>query len=584
MSDFGADQTLESMADWVAGFDAEIDLAVDDFSGFGINSAKLDTGFKLKSGGASFHRLKISGPGRREFSAKGSLDNFAMKSLKGKVDWQVSSWPACNVITTAMLDDHATCDVNETSNLTGHLSLNQGVGNTSVKGAVGLSKIDLRAGGIQALWRNGGDVTLKGTARHRGTNYTFDGSVKGLGKSPSFAFDAKLDARSGVSALSHLGMNSVLLENPLTASGKWQWSEAGWQVEGLDANVGGTRITGAASVTPNGTVRAINANFTMTSLDLESFAGRDLKLQSKSGAWSTAEITPLWAEDLRGTVEIDLVDAQLDELKIPQASLKGSLGKDTSEWALYQGKFWGGAWTGKAIVSRGTHGVRVEMRGAGEGLDLAQVTKEVSGKTAMEGRGSLRFVLEGSGKSALVIAKSLEGQIDVESASGRMLGFDLPGYALDLGEASGALGVQLANEDHLTHGTSEYRNLLGRFSVRNGIAHTAQWQSTTDVGGMHFNMDSNFASQSMMGRAEFNFQGLSELPTFAYAIQGWGETLSGSWDTWALEELFEAILEAERAAEAAAVVEAVEQNSPAPGEGIPSSSRDVETDELQPLQ
>ncbi|TNE35609.1 MAG: AsmA family protein [Alphaproteobacteria bacterium] len=585
LSDYRSDASLEGLAEMAGALNADFDLKIVSFTGAGLEGAALDTGLAVKGGAVEVKRLSVTTVQGETLTATGSLQNLAKDSLKGKLDWRLANWQSCRVVELIKLSEQLGCVPGDKASLSGHLSLNQGVGATSVKGTVGADNWDVKASGVQALWRDGGEISLKGNGSHGNYRATFDGVIKNVGTFPRFTFNGTLEAADGAGALGNLGYQLGGAQGPLKAEGAWEWSKDGFKAENIKASLGDLKASGSLTLVDDGATRKIDSKFELEGFDLSSLADNGFVIEDAEGRWSASNLEALLAEDLRGSVDVTLRNATFEDLKIPSAAIKGVISDSSSEWALYQGAFLDGAWTGKAIVTRKGKELRVEARGAGEGLDFASVTESFLGRKTLEGRGSLRFVLGGEGHSARAIIQSLKGTIDVESAEGRMLGFDLPGYALDLGEASGALGVRIANDEHLTHGASNYRDLLGRFEVEKGQALTSQWRAKTDVGGMYFGLDANFVQQNLGGRVEFNFEGIDNLPTFAIVLNGWGQELGGVWDTEAMQQIFEALLQAEQmAAEEVASEGTAEPTSTPATTSTGGAGREVESGDLAPLR
>ncbi|TNE57775.1 MAG: AsmA family protein [Alphaproteobacteria bacterium] len=582
LADYRRETDLESLAKMAGAQDARLDLKFASFTGAGLSGAALEAGLVVKDGTVDVQSLSLTTSQGEKLTAKGSLENLTKERLKGKLDWRLTNWRSCRVVALIKLSDQLGCEEGDKASLSGHLSLNQGVGATSAKGSIGADKLDVKASGIQALWRDGGEISLKGSGSRGDYSATFDGVIKNVGASPSFVFNGSLEAANGAKALSDLGYRLAGAQGALKAEGAWQWKDGFFKVENAKASLGTLKASGTLTLADEGLTRNIDTQVVLEGFDLGSLSGNGFVIVDEAGRWSSATLEPLLAEDLRGNVDVTLKDARLEGQTIPSAAIKGVISQQASEWALYQGEFLGGAWTGKAIVTRKGKNFRVEARGAGEGLDLASVTERFMSRKTLEGRGSLRFVLGGTGRSTREVMQSLDGTIDVESAEGRMFGFDLPGYALDLGEASGALGVRIANEENLSHGASNYRDLMGRFEVAKGQALTSQWRAKTDVGGLYFGLDADLSAQDLGARVEFNFEGIDNLPTFAIALSGWGKGLGGVWDTEAMQQIFEALLQAElQAAEGTGepITSTPVQETTTSG----TSGREVESGDLTPL-
>jgi hypothetical protein len=582
LQDYGSDRSFEQLDEWLGGFDANLDLSIASFSGFGVSNKSVNAKGTLVRGAAKLESLAIGGSDGATLTASGDVSNFAVSALKGDIDWRVKNWPSCDLVKDLQLDAALTCSAEDKVSLRGHLSLNQGIAHTSARGTALGAELDFKANGVQVLWQEGGSIKLAGTSALEDLAITFDGTAEGFDGTPRFTFQTKIKAEDAVSALARIGVDYGGPTKSLNVSGSWSGTTEDWALENLHGSMGEAEIAGTISLNGQDTGRILSADLSISNADAKDFLQSKVKILSEDGIWSRRTLKPIWPEDLRGSVTLNLTQISFGEVVLASGSVKGQIDEGRSEWALYNGNVWGGVWTGKANITRGRKGLVVEARARGEQVVLPEAAAYFSNASPIEGRGDLSFQLSGEGSNAFALAKSANGTVGLESLSGSILGMNLSAFERSLENVSGAIGVQLASEDSLSSGASEYQNLVGEFAIKAGAVSTSHWQSI--VGGLETRLyvKGEVASRALKGDMEFIFGAETKYPAFAYSIRGSVIDPSGSWDTWSLEEYFAEKLKAEQEAAAAAAAATMEATPP-PSQ-TPSTSRDVESGDLAPLQ
>ncbi|HAW45945.1 MAG TPA: AsmA family protein, partial [Roseovarius sp.] len=203
-------------------------------------------------------------------------------------------------------------------------------------------------------------------------------------------------------------------------------------VRGLNLQVDGNSLTGAADVNLSGDVPRVNAQIAAGALDLSRLAGADSTGEAGGGSgggggaqgWSTEPIDASALALANGEMAFSADSIDLGDLKLGRTRTLMTLDQSRAVFALREVRGYDGLVTGDFVVNNRA-GLSVGGTLRAEGLDMERFLTDAAGITRFSTKagGTLNFL--GVGNSVDAIMKSLSGDGRFETGRGVISGIDL---------------------------------------------------------------------------------------------------------------------------------------------------------------
>ncbi|RXV67055.1 AsmA family protein [Roseovarius sp. A46] len=281
---------------------------------------------------------------------------------------------------------------------------------------------------------DGAVTTIAATVEAAGGRVAFDGRA---GTQPQVQGRLDLDLADSGAFLGALGMAGVTLPEGLGQSLKGGadvtlTGAMNLSVRGLNLQVGGNSLTGAADVNLSGDVPRVNAQIAAGALDLSRLAGADSTGEAGGGSgggggaqgWSTEPIDASALALANGEMAFSADSIDLGDLKLGRTRTLMTLDQSRAVFALREVRGYDGLVTGDFVVNNRA-GLSVGGTLRAEGLDMERFLTDAAGITRFSTKagGTLNFL--GVGNSVDAIMKSLSGDGRFETGRGVISGIDL---------------------------------------------------------------------------------------------------------------------------------------------------------------
>ncbi|WP_104019668.1 AsmA family protein [Roseovarius nitratireducens] len=281
---------------------------------------------------------------------------------------------------------------------------------------------------------DGAVTAVAATVEAAGGRVAFDGRA---GTQPQVQGRLDLDLADTGAFLGALGMAGVTLPEGLGQSLKGGadvtlTDAMNLSVRGLNLQVGGNSLTGAADVNLSGDVPRVNAQIAAGALDLSRLAGADSTGEAAGGSgggggaqgWSTEPIDASALALANGEMAFSADSIDLGDLKLGRTRTLMTLDQSRAVFALREVRGYDGLVTGDFVVNNRA-GLSVGGTLRAEGLDMERFLTDAAGITRFSTKagGTLNFL--GAGNSVDAIMKSLSGDGRFETGRGVISGIDL---------------------------------------------------------------------------------------------------------------------------------------------------------------
>jgi AsmA protein len=347
-------------------------------------------------------------------------------------------------------------------------------------------------------WRGGRDLAVEGSADWRGERldtklrfnelaalaqgqaararlsvsgapfaFKFDGTAKFAGE-PVAEGDVSLSSTKLRDLLSWLDIDTPTREGfgPFSLQARALLDPDNAAISNARIELDGNRSEGGFTLRHDLGRIVVQGSFAAGTLDLSSY-GRLAISDPDSREWSR---TPIDLEPL-GTLDLDL------RLSVGEVRAGGSSIDHVAASALLKGgrlaltigeaEAWNGSFRAAANIAASASGpgtdVRVEL--AGTDVDLETSLGDLFQLERLQGTGTFRVVLGGTGESVSDIAGNLAGSLTLNAAPGAILGIDV---ARVLGRLESR---PLSGSGSLRGGRTPFDTLDGKATVAQGVAH-----------------------------------------------------------------------------------------------------------------
>jgi len=278
-----------------------------------------------------------------------------------------------------------------------------------------------------------GAVTgVAATVEASGGRVTFDGRA---GVQPQVQGRLDLDLADTGAFMGALGVAGAALPEgmgqALKAGAEVTLTQAmNLSVRGLNLQVGGNSLTGAADIDLSGAVPRFNAQIAAGALDLSGLAGAD---ESGAGGGGSGGTATGWSQDpidagalalANGEMAFTAESIDLGALKLGRTRTLMTLDRSRAVFELREVRGYDGLVTGE-FVANNRSGLSVGGSLRAERLDMERFLTDAAGITRFSTKagGALNFL--GVGNSVDAIMKSLEGDGRIETGRGVISGIDL---------------------------------------------------------------------------------------------------------------------------------------------------------------
>ncbi len=410
-------------------------------------------------------------------------------------------------------------------NISAHLNISGGGAPIKLplagKGLPGPLKLDLTlkqtpSAANYALTGSSGDISFKGggtgpassegipdiaklnlTAHMSQGDVALSGSLGGLGDAPELESSLTIDALDLGAFLRELGytyqprrknLGAFSLVTQLSANGKRI------TLSDLAASVGQDNGAGSGTFT-FGPRDTLNANFKIAHAALADY----LPAPDKGAIWSPErlklDVFRRFDGNLNLTADrLTIGPYDLSGLSAPITLKDGSFATKAAHASLY-----GGALTFSGTANITNDGVNGTLRGGLGNFDWVRAAHKLFPALGALGTGkaNTQFALGASGRSMVDLVHSLGGSIDIRGVGGALDGFDLAGWAKEVGGVNGINSFLYLAKRTLTDGTTPVVNLNIAASARRGKIALGTSHITLDGGQGTLSGDIRLPSRSL---------------------------------------------------------------------------------------
>jgi AsmA protein len=206
---------------------------------------------------------------------------------------------------------------------------------------------------------------------------------------------------------------------------------------------------------------------------------------------------------------------------VVDASLKGGILKaDLKNLSLY-----GGSGKGTLMVDGSKETPSIHSTLDLSGLKVQPFLNELMNVNNVTGTGSLRFDVAGSGKTQAQLVRALNGRGDLRFADGAVTGVDLTAIARVMQSVATA---QVLTGAVGQNAKTNFGQMGGTFTVKDGVLHTSDLKLTSDVVEMNGQGDVDLGAQTI----DFRFEPVAKrgIPVLKVVDLGIPFFVKGPWD------------------------------------------------------
>ena len=301
-----------------------------------------------------------------------------------------------------------------------------------------------------AFARGGGRVSVTGTLD--AADRFIDGEVTAVALTVEAAGGrATIDGRAGLppqlqgrldlelpdtgAFLAALGMGAVELPQGIGQSlgGSTDLTlteDLALSLRGLDLDLGGNRIEGAADIDLAGAKPRVTAQIDAGALDLSALAGRKDGggtgggTGNGTGGWSTTPIDAGALSLAEGALDLRADSVDLGTMQLDRTRTLMTLERARAVFDLRELRVYGGLLTGEFVINNRS-GLSVGGDLRAQDVDLEPFLTDAVGVSRFSARGDGRLAFLGVGGSIDAIMKSLSGDGRIETGRGVISGIDL---------------------------------------------------------------------------------------------------------------------------------------------------------------
>ncbi len=559
--------------------DANLQLTIGRFKGLGLQKERVEFKSVLFKDALDVETLTARVGKNSEFRVSGKVTELSSDRPTGNLSWSTKNWASCPTATRLGLTKLWTCEEIGPLSLKGKMKLAEGVGQTSVSGNIGDVSLNAQVDGAEALWRDGRQVGLKGSASSEVLDVSFEGQADNVGTNPKFDFALDWTSDDASKILNSYGVSYLATNDRQTkfvGKGRASFADEVWTITDLSGSLGEGTYEGGVVWRDIGGTQNFELSMSLDSIAFEPFFSRN-RIPGKGQKWSATSFDFDIPKGRDGTFEVDLIDADFGTWQIDKAHVSGVAQDREFVFAVSDGEILGGRWSAQTAMSMGSKDtLTLNVKGKGDGVNLSRLSEKFFKRRPLSGNGSVEFDLSTSGHSPLSAVRGLSGLVSVSAAQGEISGFDYARFSSGLETTSGAMGVQLAVEESLGSGRSPFFDLIGEMTIADGVVRPTTLSADLGSGRLVVDGQLDLPTWSLTGNAAIDLEFDPQLPNAIFEISGGLDSVVGRWNTWALEKEYAA----RRAAELAAT-QVVTEEGAASGEE-PENSEPFD-EELQRL-
>lgn len=520
-------------------FDANVDVEIDQFWGFGLERSSVALKSSLMKGLLKLERLRFDGVDGQKIALSGELQANSANRFDGELVWSASGLMLCEQV-FGPLSIAPECSKNVSHEAAGTARFDSGKLSVVAKGDIARLSFDGTLAGAETFWRKDSTASFEFTGRYEGGELYLKGDAQPVGEGAiNIAAEVAVDALDAEAFLTSLNIPFSSPGNQLTAltaTAHLESDASHLKVENFSALAGGQSLSGRFTFEDDGKAPKFNGVFKAEGVSFSSLVDENLwALGRNNRAWSTVRFKKGFVDGLTGTLSFDGTDLTADDVKIPAVSFVATIGDSKISADNLTATMWDGVWQGRGeyLSRRGARGFAVNV--SSSGANVAQMLTPLFGSAPLQGTGQVSLNLSAQGHSPFGMVSTLSGSASVDMAQGRIVGFDLDAFSNAASAAKSEGAIETARSSSLGTGQTRFDRLTSQFTIANGSVKSVVFDGNLSGGNMTAGGQIDLGTRSITGEAMFGLSSDVTLPPIRVKLAGNMSKPATRWDLDALK-------------------------------------------------
>lgn len=535
---YGIGTRPKDLAELFRTFDANVDIKIGQFWGFGLERSSVALKSSLMNGLLKLEHLRFEGAGSHEIALSGELQASAANRFDGELAWSASGLMLCERV-FGSLSFAPDCAKNVSHEAAGTAQFDKGKLSLVAKGDIAKLSFDGSIAGAETFWLKDSAANFEFTGRYEGGELYLKGDAQPAGKDAiNISADIAVDALDAEAFLTPLNISFSSPGNQLTAltaTAHLETDVSRLKVENLSVLAGGQSLSGQFTFEDDDKAPKFNGTFKAEGLNFSNLTNENLwALGRNNRAWSTVRFKKGFADGLTGTLSFDGKNLVADEVAIPALKFAATIGDSKISTDNLTATLWGGAWQGRGefLSRRGARGFAVNV--SSSGANVGEMLTPVFGSSPLQGTGQVSLNLSAQGHSPFGMVSTLSGSASVDMAQGEMIGFDLDAFSNAVSAAKSEGAIDAARRSSLRAGQTHFDRLTSQFAIANGSVKSVVFDGNLSGGNMTAGGQIDLGTRSIKGEAMFGLSSDATLPPIRVKLAG---NMSRPARRWDLDEL-----------------------------------------------
>lgn len=318
------------------------------------------------------------------------------------------------------------------------------------------------------------------------------------------------------------------IDEPLSLVGRARYGERDWNIGFSEISVGESHAIGNAEIDYSSPIPVVNAVLDVDRLPFDPLHNiADRIWSEEDGGFSRRRLDLAIGPEYRGTVKLTIADAVIAGRDLSNIVLESECSAGAFEVSKFAADYRGGRLDGRFKWHRSSdpsYSAAFTLSNLPvDGIDLTGIG-QISGQVS----GDLSF--EGSGKSPLLIAGGLSGNVSLTAERVRVDGLDVAEISQAIPSAKSAVSLLELVKSGLSGGASQYDRVIGNLVFTDGAAEWSDVSAEGPAGSVSSNGTWNLAFGEIDQNLEFSLPGAGGLPPFQVRIRGPRDAISRAYN------------------------------------------------------